>query len=204
MQISRVLAQERRLLRFSFRPATHCLAGGNSSPAREWGGPVFWSLPSLQGHELCEWWSRCFLDPKLCAPQGECYSWPHAHQLHFGKLPQVLVHRIAGKMTAQGPHEGHSWKISPLSLLPLLENFLLWVVAANAGGSIPSDISFCLFLFKFGRDLLDAATIHLLSNDSGWALDMSFQTFSWLHTPRICWGSAGLNRRRSGKALFLC
>lgn len=69
---------------------------------------------------------------------------------------------------------------------------------------IPSDISFSLFLFKFRRDLLDAATIHLLSNDSGWALDMSFQTFSWLHTLRICWGSAGLNRRRSGKALFLC
>lgn len=39
---------------------------------------------------------------------GGGYSWPHVHQLHSGQLPQVLVHRIAGKMTALGPHERHS------------------------------------------------------------------------------------------------
>jgi hypothetical protein len=51
----------------------------------------------------------------------------HVHSnCAWGNCPQVLVHRIAGKMAALSPHERHSWKMSlPPPLLPQLENFLL-------------------------------------------------------------------------------
>lgn len=64
-----------------------------------------WSLAALPG-------------PGPCASQGNCYRGPHVCQLHFGKSPQVLAHRTAENRAALGPHERHSWKMSPPSASP--------------------------------------------------------------------------------------
>lgn len=110
---------ERRLLVCSLRPAPHCSAGQGGALSSE-----------EARRELPGPWAPCGFRASPC----DRYSWPHVRQLHFGKSPRVLVHRTAGKTTAPGPHERHSWKTSPPSLLPLPELFVLCRVRGGGGG----------------------------------------------------------------------
>lgn len=80
-----------RLPGFGSRPALRCLAGATVP-----GQTARWPCPLVPAHL------------RATATAGHM----------FRKPPQVLAHRAAGKATALGPHERHSWKMSPPSLSP--------------------------------------------------------------------------------------